>query len=157
MTPVARPLLFAGTALFAAATAEAQEASVSIQTFKFTPAELTVPLGATVRWTNTDDTPHTVIATDKSFRSPPLHTGDHFFFTFTKTGDFAYFCTLHPQMTGTIKVTPPRRDGNSTHRAQSLDGLRMRALAWMAFNVYQGDSEDFTPKRSEPRNSPAID
>jgi plastocyanin len=110
MRRAATQLLFAsltGAAAFASVCAFAQDAAVSIKSFKFTPAELVVPLGATVQWTNDDDSPHTVTATDKSFRSPPLDTGDQFSFTFTKAGSYAYFCSLHPQMTATIRVTPP--------------------------------------------------
>jgi amicyanin len=80
-------------------------AKVHIANFTFGPKALTVKVGQTVTWTNDDDIPHTVVATDKSFRSKVLDTGQSFSFTFTHAGAFAYFCSLHPMMTGKIVVT----------------------------------------------------
>ena len=48
---------------------------------------------------------YTVVAADKSFRSKVLDTGQSFSFTVTKPGAIAYFCSLHPMMTGRIVVT----------------------------------------------------
>jgi plastocyanin len=61
--------------------------------------------GTTVTWTNADDDPHTVTANDKSFHSVALDTDNKYSFTFTRPGEFAYFCSLHPHMTGKIIVT----------------------------------------------------
>jgi plastocyanin len=80
-------------------------AKVHISNFTFGFKALTVKVGQTVTWTNDDDIPHTVVATDKSSRSKVLDTGQSFSFTFTKAGAFAYFCSLHPMMTGKIVVT----------------------------------------------------
>jgi plastocyanin len=66
---------------------------------------VTVPVGATVTWVNGDDVPHTVVATDKSFRSKVLDTDDRFSFTFTRAGTYDYFCSIHPHMTGKVVVT----------------------------------------------------
>ena len=79
--------------------------AVHISNFTFGPKAVTVKVGTTVTWTNADDIPHTVVATDKSFRSKVLDTGQSFSFTFTKAGQFAYFCSLHPMMTGKVIVT----------------------------------------------------
>jgi len=94
--------LLAGRAATAAPAAKAQ--LVSIRMFAFAPQVLTVTPGTTVTWINTDEDPHTVTANDKSFHSAALDTGDKFSFTFTKAGDYAYFCSLHPHMTGKIIV-----------------------------------------------------
>lgn len=80
-------------------------AAVRISNFTFGPKAVTVKVGQTVTWTNDDDIPHTVVATDKSFRSKVIDTGQSFSFTFTKPGQFAYFCSLHPMMTGKVIVT----------------------------------------------------
>jgi plastocyanin len=79
-------------------------AVVKISNFTFGPKVLTVKIGQTVTWTNDDDIPHTVVATDKSFRSKVLDTGQSFSFTFTKAGVVPYFCSIHPMMTGKIMV-----------------------------------------------------
>jgi amicyanin len=90
-------LMLAGTA------AHAQDEKVTIDNFTFTPPEVTVKVGDTVTWTNRDDIPHTVVSAGK-FRSKALDTDNSFSFTFTETGDYKYFCGLHPHMTGMIKV-----------------------------------------------------
>lgn len=93
--------------LDASATPPATSAgpAVHISNFTFGPQMLTVRIGQTVTWTNDDDIPHTVVATDKSFRSKVLDTGQSFSFTFAKAGLVPYFCSLHPHMTGKIMVT----------------------------------------------------
>jgi plastocyanin len=88
----------------AAAAAPAQ--NVRISNFAFAPAVVTVPVGTTVTWTNADEDPHTVVATGKAFHSTALDTDDKFSFTFTRPGEYAYFCSLHPHMTGKIIVRP---------------------------------------------------
>ena len=79
-------------------------AAVAIGNFTFKSPQLTVKPGTTVTWTNADDIPHTVVSKDGAFKSKVLDTGDHFSFTFAKAGQFGYFCSLHPHMTGTIIV-----------------------------------------------------
>jgi len=78
---------------------------VKIDNFTFGPAELTVMVGTTITWTNRDDIPHTVVSTDKAFKSKVLDTGEKFSFTFSKPGTFAYFCSIHPKMTGKVVVS----------------------------------------------------
>jgi plastocyanin len=96
----------AATALllwFATGSAHAGTVAVSIDNFTFAPVELKLKVGDTVTWTNHDDIPHTVVSAGK-FRSKTLDTDDSFAFTFTTAGDYKYFCSLHPHMTGMIKV-----------------------------------------------------
>jgi plastocyanin len=79
-------------------------AAVQIGNFTFKQPVLTVKPGTTVTWTNGDDIPHTVVAKDGGFKSKVLDSGDKFSFTFAKPGQFGYFCSIHPHMTGTIIV-----------------------------------------------------
>ena len=83
--------------------ARAEDVAVHIDNFVFEPAQLTVTVGQTVTWTNRDDIPHTVVCAGK-FRSKPMDTDGTFSFTFTAPGDYKYFCSLHPHMTGAVKV-----------------------------------------------------
>ena len=87
-------------------TASAADAIVKIDNFTFNPATLTVAAGTTVVWDNGDDIPHSVVATEKAFRSKALDTEDKFSFTFSKAGDYEYICGLHPHMKGKIVVSP---------------------------------------------------
>lgn len=88
----------------AAPVAPAAAAAVRIDNFTFNQPMLTVKPGTTVTWTNGDDIPHTVVAKDGSFKSKVLDAGDRFSFTFAKSGQFGYFCSIHPHMMGTIIV-----------------------------------------------------
>jgi len=83
---------------------EAPTPTVAIQKFAFAPKEVTVKPGTKIVWTNHDETPHTVLASDGSFVSKAMDTDDHFEYTFAKEGDFSYFCTLHPYMIGIVHV-----------------------------------------------------
>jgi amicyanin len=85
------------------APARAEELKITIDNFTFSPAELKVKVGDTVTWTNHDDIPHTVVSAGK-FRSKAMDTDNTYSFTFTSAGDYKYFCSLHPHMTGMIKV-----------------------------------------------------
>ena len=91
------------TLFLGSAHAYAEDTNITIDNFTFAPAELTVKVGTTVTWTNHDDIPHTIVSAGK-FRSKALDTDNSFSFTFTAAGDYKYFCSLHPHMTGTIKV-----------------------------------------------------
>ena len=91
------------TLFLGSACAHAEDAIVTIDNFTFQPAQLTVKVGTTVTWKNHDDIPHTVVSAGK-FRSKTLDTDDSFTFTVTAAGEYKYFCSLHPHMTGMIKV-----------------------------------------------------
>jgi plastocyanin len=77
---------------------------ITIDNFTFTPKELTVAVGTTVKWVNHDDIPHTVVEKKTTFRSKALDTDDSYSFTFTSAGTFDYFCGLHPHMVGQVTV-----------------------------------------------------
>ena len=95
----------AGTTTVAASAQAAPEATdVKIDNFTFGPTDVTVKAGSTITWTNRDDIPHTVVSTDKAFKSKVLDTDDHYSFTFASPGTFTYFCSIHPKMTGRIVV-----------------------------------------------------
>ena len=79
-------------------------AEVKIDNFVFGPETITIPVGATVTWTNKDDIPHTSVSTDGVFKSKVLDTDEKFSYTFTKAGTYPYYCTIHPKMTDKIVV-----------------------------------------------------
>jgi plastocyanin len=87
-----------------AAIEDSPAAAVKIDNFTFSPNLLTIEKGTTVRWTNHDDVPHTVVADDKSFKSKALDTDEAFAYTFTKPGTYSYFCSLHPKMVAKVVV-----------------------------------------------------
>ena len=83
------------------------EVEIKISKFKFEPAEVTVKPGTRIRWVNLDDTPHTVQSTqgqEKVIASKAMDTDDKYELVIAKEGDYSYFCTVHPFMTGIIHV-----------------------------------------------------
>jgi amicyanin len=94
----------AGIADAAQSKPPAAAITVTVDNFSFSPAELKVPVGSTVVWTNRDDIPHTVVSTDKVFKSKVLDTDERYSFTFATAGTYAYFCSIHPKMTGKVIV-----------------------------------------------------
>jgi plastocyanin len=98
-------LLFVGSPNVAANDQpSAGNTAVNIDNFVFGPQTLTVPVGATVIWTNKDDIPHTAVSTDGVFKSKVMDTDEKFSYTFTKAGTYPYFCSIHPKMTGAVVV-----------------------------------------------------
>ena len=91
----------------AALTSLADPTEVRIEGFAFTPADVTIQAGATVRWENFDPLhQHTVTSVDPVglFDSGALGLGDSFQFQFTKPGIYSYHCNFHSVMTGTVTV-----------------------------------------------------
>src|SRR4051795_11614489 len=101
---VAGALMMSVVADMARAAPTPAAASVEIGNFTFKSPVMTVRPGTTVTWTNGDDIPHTVVSKDGAFKSKVLDSGDRFSFTFAKPGQFGYYCSIHPHMTGTIIV-----------------------------------------------------
>ena len=99
------PVVGAIVAFGTVAAEEAKDANViTIDNFSFSPAELTVAVGTTVKFVNHDDIPHSVVENNKAFRSKALDTDDSYSYTFASAGTFDYFCGLHPKMVGKIIV-----------------------------------------------------
>jgi plastocyanin len=113
----------------------AADPAIGIVDFNFTPGSTTVHVGDTVTWTNRGQAPHTATADDRSFDTRTLQKGASASHTFTTPGTFAYICTIHPFMKGTVTVltaasaTGSGASGNgsattssSTHSAGSSSG-----------------------------------
>jgi len=76
---------------------------VGIADFAYDPQSATASVGQTVTWTNNDSTPHTVTFDD----GPDLGqigNGGTLTHTFAAAGEFAYQCSIHPSMRGTVTV-----------------------------------------------------
>ena len=80
--------------------------AVLIQGNAFTPAQIEVTAGGIVTWTNLDSGPHSVTATDGSFDSGTLDSGEEWVHAFDSAGTFAYTSTTDPAMQATVVVTP---------------------------------------------------
>ena len=83
------------------------EVQIKITKFKFEPAEVTVKPGTRIRWVNLDETPHTVLSAQGQanvIASKAMDTDDKYELVISKEGDYSYFCTVHPFMTGVVHV-----------------------------------------------------
>lgn len=76
---------------------------VQIVDFAFVPLTLVVPVGTTVRWTNTG-VEHTTTSRDNVWGSEVLERGEIFSFLFTQPGTYPYICGLHPDMRAVVIV-----------------------------------------------------
>jgi plastocyanin len=79
----------------------------------FIPDSVVTTVGSMVTWKNNDNSPHTVTSgivekntpkADGKFDSGILQQGDTFPFVFDAPGEYPYYCTLHPYMTGKVTV-----------------------------------------------------
>jgi plastocyanin len=101
-----------GSSSTKSSTASSQPASggtssdaVKIDNFKFMPATVTVAHGARVTVTNADSTAHTATADNgSSFDTGNIDPGSSKTITVPKAGRYAYHCTIHPFMHGTLVV-----------------------------------------------------
>jgi plastocyanin len=98
--------LGAAAALALPAVASADTADVGIQTSAFGPSQISVLAGDSVMWMNQSLRSHTVTARDGSFGSQQLGTSGMLTQKFPAAGTFAYYCQIHPFMTGEVDVYP---------------------------------------------------
>jgi len=79
---------------------------ITMQDLQFSPREATVAVGERIEWRNDEDAPHNVIATTgAAFRSQTITRDGTFTFTARRPGTIEYLCSLHPGMTGTLRIT----------------------------------------------------
>ncbi len=103
LTFAAIQLFLAGTEISLAAASQTTTHTVVIDGVKYEPETVTVKRGDTVIWVNKDPFPHTVTAKGV-FDSHEIPAGKSWKYTSRKAGDYAYICTLHPNMKGMLKV-----------------------------------------------------
>jgi len=84
---------------------QAGHAVVTISDFAFSPATVTVKVGAQVVWQNDGKVAHTITFDDGSVSSPDIAPGANAGHKFATAGTFKYHCSKHPTMKGTVVVT----------------------------------------------------
>ncbi len=93
----------AGVAVESATADKPATHTIVIDGVKYLPETLSVKRGETVVWVNKDPFPHTVTAKG-AFDSHDIAPGKQWKFTARRVGEYAYICTLHPNMRGTLNV-----------------------------------------------------
>lgn len=91
--------------LLGANSAQAAEHQVTVENYKFTPAELRISRGDTVKWTNNEKrVSHSVLFVSNGQESDRFFPGESWSRTFDEAGSYKYHCGPHPEMTGVIIV-----------------------------------------------------
>lgn len=71
----------------------------------YQPRTIQITTGDTVTWTNNGVAPHSVTSSNGAgFDSGDMQPGQSFQWTFGQAGEYPFYCTLHPWMTGTVTV-----------------------------------------------------
>ena len=81
--------------------------TVTLKDSLFKPADIAISEGQTVTWVWDDGSvPHDVRSSnsDEQFGST-VQTSGTFSHTFNRPGRFSYFCSIHPNMKGTVRVS----------------------------------------------------
>ncbi len=103
-----------------AATASVSMTEPQENQYAFTPGSITVAVGDRVSWTNKTDAPHTVTSDGGGpLNSATEQQNQTFSFTFTTPGTFAYHCSVHPYMHGTVVVNATSSPSSSPAPASS--------------------------------------
>jgi plastocyanin len=113
-----------GKAVFVAKTQGG--ATVTMEDFQFSPATVSINVGDSVTWTNSGSEPHNAVADDGSFETAILESGDSETVTFDDTGSFAYICSIHPEMKGTVEVS---EEASGTASAEDSDVSEEEAVS----------------------------
>ena len=93
---------------FAAGQVLGATANVNIIDFAFNPATVTIQVNDSVVWNWIGPTVHTSTSNNGLWDSGFLDASDtKFTHTFTSSGSFPYFCTIHPFMTASVTVQNP--------------------------------------------------
>ena len=74
----------------------------TLTTTAYAPSPVTVGVGGSVTWTNSDSTAHT--STGATWNSGAIAPGASYTMTFSTAGTYTYHCAFHPGMTGTVTV-----------------------------------------------------
>jgi plastocyanin len=82
----------------------ARAASVEVAHLMFMPAKVEVAIGVPVTWTFPEPTAHTTTSDQGFWDSGTKSGGETYARTFTSAGKFAYHCSIHPTMRGSVAV-----------------------------------------------------
>ena len=138
---------------------------VSIVDFAFSPETLTVAAGASVGFVNNGVAPHTATSNDGSWDTGIVRAGTAMKIQFATPGTFSFYCTIHPQMKGTILVTgadgsaPPPEAAAAPSGAPSSVAVKVLAQSFEPANarIAQGGTVTWTIESRSPHRITADD
>jgi plastocyanin len=116
-------------ALLGAGSAVAADQAVAISGFTFSPTTVTVGVGDTVTWTNSDAQAHTATS-GSAWDTGAIGGGDSTSVTFRSAGTYDYVCSFHPAMTGRVVVRAAA--GGTTPPTDTAPGQPPAGDGWLA-------------------------
>jgi plastocyanin len=113
----------------------AADTTIDIAGFAFSPRSVTVKVGDTVTWANSDAQGHTASADNGAWDTGTISGNSSKSVTMTTAGTFAYHCKIHESMTATLVVeaaaAPPATDAAVvTPRPPASDPFPILALVF---------------------------
>jgi plastocyanin len=95
----------AAAACTPAAAGAAPTAQATIKNFAFSPEPVKAKVGDVIGWTNGDNVGHTVTLDDGTCTTDTIASGKTAALSFSAPGTYAYHCSIHTNMKGTITIT----------------------------------------------------
>jgi plastocyanin len=150
-----------GLALVAPLPAGGTTTTVSVQDFSFTPGSVSVGMGQTVTWSF--HAMHTTTSNQGFWDSGHRDAGSSYAVRFRDAGTFRYHCSMHPEMTGQVRVPMSRtgrpgagyhlrwsvRTSTPANRRFDVQFKRAGASAWVSFrHVTTKRTAFFNPARN---------
>ena len=131
--------VLAASVLALAAPAWSADVDVSVVSFKFVPAVVTVQAGDNVIWTNNGNIPHSTTSGDPADPNPGalwdsgfLSPGATFSRTFQASDTTDYFCNVHPtQMFGKVYVNGTGVQGTLIPSETTINGGKINTTVWL--------------------------
>jgi plastocyanin len=80
----------------------AEQFTIEIVQFKFSPEKIVAIPGDTITWINRDIVPHTATADDNSWDTGEILTNQRKTITIPEKFDRTYYCAYHPTMRGEL-------------------------------------------------------
>ncbi|MBI2842795.1 MAG: hypothetical protein HYX78_05290 [Armatimonadetes bacterium] len=129
---------------------KADQVAVGIKSSAFVPANVSIFVGDSVRWTNQDQVVHTSTSgsgnppvPDGNWNSGTLGNSSSFTHVFTDAGAFPYYCGFHAFMRGSVTAVAPVTVGQAKALLDStttgLQGVVITALTSGGFYVESDD------------------
>jgi plastocyanin len=115
------------------ADASARAATVTVADMAFSPASVSTTLGGSVTWTFSDPIAHTTTSDQGFWDSGSRSGGATYSRTFTSAGTFAYHCSIHPMMHGTVKV--PLTASGSAGKGYQLRWATTKGAGGVTYDV----------------------
>jgi plastocyanin len=137
----------------------ADETTITASDFRFTPAQVTIRAGDTVRFANSGGTHNFAFADGASYPPSPSDPGpawNNLSRTFTQAGAYAFVCDEHPNMTGTVTVSAATATPTATATATPGPGPPTQCGAQLEVRTLRMTASTFCTRRGPKCRRPGV-